>query len=181
MEYILSKKQLNEARKSTRFYSSLNESKVALERRAFSCEVTVFLSHHHGDGIVLENVISELKRLGVNVYVDWNDTGMPARTSGVTATRIKDKIRTCKKFILLATEAAIASKWCNWELGYGDASRFPNDIAIMPIKESEDKNFSGSEYLQIYPIITNEYQYVLGTYYVMYQGTKISLKDWLQR
>ena len=106
---------------------------------------------------------------------------MPSVTSGETAERIKNKIRNCKKFILIATEAAIASKWCNWELGYGDAFRFPNDIAIMPIKESRDRIFTGSEYLQIYPIVTNEYQYILGTYYVMYQGEKISLKNWLQR
>lgn len=181
MAYYLNKEQLNEARKSTRFYSSLNESKVALERRAFSYEVTVFLSHHHGDGVVLENVISELKRLGVNVYVDWNDAGMPARTSGVTATRIKDKIRTCKKFILLATEAAIASKWCNWELGYGDAYRYKKDIAIMPIKDSANKYFSGSEYLQIYSVITNQYENTLGTYYVDDSGVIMTLEDWLKR
>ena len=78
MENIISKEQLNTARSDARLFSSrLNESKVALERRAFSYEVTVFLSHYHGDGVVLENVISELRRLGVNVYVDWNDENIP--------------------------------------------------------------------------------------------------------
>ena len=182
MENIISKEQLNTARSDARLFSSrLNESMVALERRAFSYEVTVFLSHYHGDGVVLENVISELRRLGVNVYVDWNDENIPYVTSGETARRIKEKIRNCKKFILVATEAAIASKWCNWELGYGDAYKYRDHIAIMPIKESRDRIFTGSEYLQIYPIITNEYQYSLGNYYVEYQDTKISLKDWLQR
>ncbi len=181
MEYILSKEQLSGARKSERFFSNLNESINARGRRAYLGEVTVFFSHNHKDKDILENVIGELKSLGVNVYVDWNDEFMPSVTSGETAERIKNKIRNCKKFILIATEAAIASKWCNWELGYGDAFRFPNDIAIMPIKESRERIFTGSEYLQIYPIITSEYQYILGTYYVMYQGEKISLKNWLQR
>lgn len=181
MEYILSKEQLSGARKRERFLSNLNESINARERNAYRGEVTVFLSHNHKDKDILENVIGELKSLGVNVYVDWNDEFMPSVTSGETAIRIKNKIRNSKKFILIATEAAIASKWCNWELGYGDAFRFPNDIAIMPIQESRDKKFTGSEYLRIYPIITSEYQYVLGGYYVIYQGEKISIKDWLQR
>ncbi len=106
---------------------------------------------------------------------------MPYVTSGETARRIKEKIRNSKKFILIATEAAIASKWCNWELGYGDAYKYRDHIAIIPIKESRDRIYTGSEYLQIYPIITNEYQHSIGNYYVEYQDTKISLKDWLQR
>lgn len=182
MENIISKEQLNTARGDVRLFSArLNESRVALERRAYSYEVTVFLSHYHGEGVVLENVISELRRLGVSVYVDWNDSGMPANTSGFTAMRIKEKIRSSKKFILLATEAAIASKWCNWELGFGDACRFPTDIAIMPIKESRNQMFSGNEYLQIYPIITNEYQYSIGNYYVEFRGNKITLAEWLKK
>ena len=157
MENIISKEQLNTARGDARLFSALlNESRVALERRAYSYEVTVFLSHYHGEGVVLENVIS-------------------------TAMRIKEKIRSSKKFILLATEAAIASKWCNWELGFGDACRFPTDIAIMPIKESRNQMFSGSEYLQIYPIITNEYQYSIGNYYVEFRGNKITLAEWLKK
>ena len=181
MEYLLTKEQLDGARKRVRFFSDLNESVNARRRNAYIDEVTVFLSHNHRDKDVLDNVIGELKSLGVNVYVDWNDENIPYVTSGETARRIKEKIRNCKKFILVATEAAIASKWCNWELGYGDAYKYKDHIAIMPIKESRDRIFTGSEYLQIYPIITNEYQYSLGNYYVEYQGTKIGLKDWLQR
>lgn len=181
MENILSKEQLSGARKRERFFSILNESFNARERNAYLGEVTVFLSHNHRDKDVLENVIGELKSLGVNVYVDWNDENMPYVTSGETARRIKEKIRNSKKFIFIATEAAIVSKWCNWELGYGDAYKYRDHIAIMPIRESSDKNFSGSEYLQIYPVITNECRYMIGNYYVEYQGSKISLKEWLQR
>lgn len=41
---------------------------------------------------------------------------MPAKTSGETTTRIKKMIRNTDRFVLLATDNAIASKWCNWEL-----------------------------------------------------------------
>lgn len=181
MSHILSREQLRKVRDDVRFLSNLRESRVARACGAYSNEVTVFLSHNHRDKEILESVIVELKLLGVNIYVDWNDEFMPFVTSGETAKRIKDRIKNSRKFILIATEAAIASKWCNWELGYGDAYHFPNDIAIMPILESRDEKFSGSEYLQIYPIITNEFQYSIGNYYVEYRGAKISLKNWLSR
>ena len=38
--------------------------------------------------------------------------------------KLKEKIEIADKFILLATEKAINSKWCNWELGLGDAAKY---------------------------------------------------------
>ena len=180
MGYILSKEQLNSVRNETRFFSVLNESMNAHKRSAYSYEVSVFLSHKHSDRPVLENVITMLNGLGVNVYVDWNDDGMPSTTSGYTASRIKQKIRECKKFILLAPEDAIASKWCNWELGYGDSQKYPNNIAIMPITEKRGNFFSGSEYLQIYPVIKSDYEYILTGCYIEFGGKRISLVEWLK-
>lgn len=181
MGYLLSKEQLNSVRNETRFFSAINESMDAHKRRAYSYEVSVFLSHKHTDKHILENVIAMLDALGVYVYVDWNDDGMPSTTSGYTASRIKQKIRDCKKFILLATEDAIASKWCNWELGYGDAQKYPDNIAIMPITEKRGDIYSGSEYLQIYPIIKSDYEYILSGCYVVFGGKRISLVEWLKR
>lgn len=80
---------------------------------------------------------------------------MPKVTSAETATRIKDKISKCDKFILLATNRAIDSKWCNWELGFGDAKKFQDHIALFPMKPegSHDKDYKGNEYMRIYPYI----------------------------
>ncbi|MBP5557208.1 MAG: toll/interleukin-1 receptor domain-containing protein [Bacteroidales bacterium] len=181
MGYILSKEQLNSVRNEKRFFSILNESMNAHKRSAYSYEVSVFLSHKHSDRPILENVITMLNGLGVYVYVDWIDDGMPSSTSGYTASRIKQKIRECKKFILLATEDAIASKWCNWELGYGDAQKYPTNIAVMPITEKRGDIFSGNEYLQIYPIIKSDYEYILSGCYVDYGGNRISLVEWLKK
>lgn len=181
MSFLLSKEQLKSVRNETRFFSVLNESENARKRGAYSYEVSVFLSHKHSDRPILENVITMLKGLGVNVYVDWIDEGMPSITSGYTASRIKQKIRECKKFILLATEDAIASKWCNWELGYGDAQKFPNNIAVMPITEKRGDIFSGNEYLQIYPVIKTDYEYILTGCYVEHGDNRISLAEWLKK
>lgn len=177
--HLLSSLKSVNQQKSTRLFS---EAKDKLKtRKKYSYETSVFLSHKHSDIEIIEQAINLLNELGVSVYVDWQDYEIPKTTDGSTATRIKAKIVENEKFILLATEDAINSKWCNWELGYGDAYKFPKNIAVMPITNNIDSIFSGSEYLQIYPIITSAYYYTTGTYYVEYKGKKITLQEWLKQ
>lgn len=174
MEIITKNNLYNYSRESRSF--SLNESINEVRNKSkISTDVTIFLSHKHSEKKELESVIQLLKSLRVNIYVDWMDEGMPKTTSGITATRIKQKIRSSNKFILLATEDAISSKWCNWELGIGDVHKFKDDIAIFPIKNNYS-NYSGSEYLEIYPSIELEN----GIYYVVNPDrTKNRLISWL--
>lgn len=156
-----------------------------------SFKTKIFLSHKHDEMQELEGAIAFLKNFGVDIYVDWLDEGMPKTTSGQTAVRIKEKIKENQKFILLATEAAINSKWCNWELGLGDASKYIQNIAIFPIKKDYSE-FSGSEYLQIYPYIDylETSRYINGHYrgsgaYVVFPNINgnnkvITLSEWLR-
>jgi len=143
---------INESLNKTKNFSSIN---------AYDTKITVFLSHNHKDLEELEEatgVIELLEDLGVKVYIDSMDNKMPEQTSGETASRIKDVIKYCNKFILLATEKAIESYWCNWELGIGDVHKFERNIAILPVKEKGQNNhqYKGNEYLQIYPHIDYE-------------------------
>lgn len=121
-------------------------------------KTTVFLSHKHDDLEDMKGVIGMLERkFNVNVYIDSMDGTMPKTTCGETASRIKRKIKECDKFILLATEGAIESKWCNWELGFGDAKKSEkNNIAIFPMRDTRYSSYKGSEYLEIYPHIIEE-------------------------
>jgi hypothetical protein len=140
----------------------------------------VFLSHKHSDTEDLRWAIALFKQLGVSVYIDWMDEEMPKKTNGETAQKIKQKIKSNKKFVLLATEDAISSKWCNWELGYGDAHKYIEHIAILPVK-SDYTDFSGSEYLQIYPVISLKYSFSDADFIVTYPNeTTKDLKQWLQ-
>ncbi|PIE77878.1 MAG: hypothetical protein CSA15_10720 [Candidatus Delongbacteria bacterium] len=124
----------------------------------YSSSPTVFLSHKHDDLKDLRGVMGMLKNLGAKIYIDSMDNKMPEQTNGVTASRIKEVIEFCDKFILLATDKAIESYWCNWELGIGDAHKFSRHIAILPIKEkgAYDFQYKGNEYLQIYSSIDYE-------------------------
>lgn len=175
---LLSKVSTENLNESLKLFSKAEEKR---KRSKYSFETSVFLSHKHDENEIVKQVITLLNKLGIEVYVDWMDGAMPKNTNGYTATRIKEKIKQNEKFILLATEAAISSKWCNWELGYGDAQKYPKNIAVMPITNSEDNAFSGSEYLQIYPIITSKYLFSTGTYFVEFNDTKIALTDWLKQ
>lgn len=154
--------------KSTRIQQSfINES--LRETRLFSkhqvdSKPTVFISHKHSDledREELKGVIEMLEDIGAKIYIDSMDNKMPTETSGETALRIKEVIKYCKKFVLIATEKAVESYWCNWELGIGDTYRYIDHIAILPIKEKgeTDLQYKGNEYLQIYPRIDYETGY----------------------
>ena len=54
----------------------------------------------------------------------------------------------------MATNGVVESKWCNWELGYGDAQKIDTDnIAVFPInpEKTYDDDYKGNEYMRIYP------------------------------
>ena len=191
---FISETQLKNYRRSTKSYSlTLNESLKNFRSESSYYKTKVFLSHKHDELESLEGAISFLKNFGVDIYVDWQDEGMPKTTSGYTAVRIKQKIKDNHKFILIATEGAINSKWCNWELGLGDAAKYIEHIALFPINKTS-QSFSGAEYLKIYPYI--EYENGNGKYL---SGSSISsgyyvktpldngnlrltpLKEWLKR
>lgn len=141
----------------------LNESRTFSERTQFVSRPTIFLSHKHYDEKDKEHedvrgIIKLLEDAGGKVYIDSMDEKMPDKTSGHTAQRIKDVIKNCNKFILFATNEAIESFWCNWELGIGDTYKYMDNIAVLPMKDSGaiDTKYKGNEYLQIYPRIDYE-------------------------
>lgn len=137
---------------------SLNESRAEVSEilHYASAKTTVFISHKHDELDDLKGVIGFLQnKYNVKAYIDSQDPSMPKVTSAETATRIKDRISRCDKFILLATNGAIDSKWCNWELGFGDAKKYNKHIALFPMKPegTYDRNYKGNEYMRIYPYI----------------------------
>lgn len=117
--------------------------------------IKIFMSHKHSDLEDLKGVIGFLeKKYNISIYIDGNDSTMPKVTSVKTAEKIKEKINLCDKFILLATNDAIHSIWCNWELGYSDAVK-SGKIAIFPMNDTDlsDDDYSGNEYMELYPSI----------------------------
>lgn len=176
---ILNQTRLNALYESTQRTKTF--SQILLENESkdrSSAKTSVFLSHSHEDlkNGTLSKIIATLKSVGVSVYVDSQDSSMPPFTNAETASKLKEAIKRNKKFILLATNRAINSKWCNWELGFGDAQKYMKHIALFPLADNSD-TWEGSEYLRIYPRIEE----VNGSLKVLFpNGTSDMLKDWLQ-
>ncbi len=189
---LLTESQLRGYRRSIKTSLPLNESLRDFKNESSLNRTRIFLSHKHDELEQLEGAISFLKAIGVDVYVDWLDEEMPKTTSGQTALRIKQKIKENHKFIFLATEAAINSKWCNWELGLGDAARYLDHIALFPIRR-DFSDFTGSEYMGIYPyiFILDSPQIFRGIYifkgtYVVFPSTNgndrvLPIAEWLKK
>lgn len=165
--------------------SALNYTSTILnETRKFSkstSTTSIFLSHSHTDRAFVRYAKVFFENLGMSIYVDWADETMPEKTNGVTAQKIKNQIIASNdKFILLATNEALASRWCNWEVGIADPFKLSKDkIALLPLTENSS-NWNGNEYLQIYPYIKESIT-SSGEYYVWYPNGKCkNLKLWLQ-
>lgn len=141
-EFSAYKKQnLNESRQAV--YESYTQYN---QRRK-----TIFISHKHDDLETLEDLIGFFeKTYDVKCYIDSRDPSMPNYTSAETATKIKQRIKQCDKFILLATNRAINSNWCNWELGFGDAQKFDKSNVALFLFKRDEESFEGYEYMYIF-------------------------------
>lgn len=117
----------------------------------------VFLSHSHSCLSYTMGLISFLRNhYNVFVYIDSEDKNLPSITSLITAQTIKKYIKKSDRFLFLATNGAIKSKWCNWELGIGDVLKFPKDqLAFIAWHDVNIAcgDYKGHEYIELYPFI----------------------------
>ena len=185
---IFTRSQFENVAKSKTTYNRTLKSFVN-EARAEKKETTktsVFLSHSHHDKDIIEEVVTFFKALNISIYVDWMDETMPERTNGVTASKIKSKILLNDKFIFVATNLAVGSKWCNWEVGVGDAYKLSsNKICILPLADNQG-HWTGNEYLQIYPRIEAVNKPISGFYDNIFKiiypnGKEEWLDNWLKK
>jgi len=153
-------------------------SRTFIKYAKADASVTVFLSHSHEDKDAVVSFLEFLARQGVYVYVDWLDSTMPREISAETAWKVKERIGQCKKFIVLATNKAIASRWVPWELGVADSKKTLANIAILPVKPDYSE-WTGNEYIGIYSRIEKVES---GKWAVFSTGETHGtwLNDWLQ-
>lgn len=114
--------------------------------------LSIFLSHSHNDKKIVEGWIRNLAALGINMYVDWNDSSMPRETNRETADKIKQRIAEVDLFVVLATNAALDSKWVSWEIGIADKTKGESKVLLAPVVPKSGI-WKGNEYLQLYRTI----------------------------
>lgn len=110
-----------------------------------------FLSHSSKDAEYLPGVIELLENHGASVYCDLGDDRMPEDPSPETAQIIKSQITSSKKLVVFVTINSKDSKWVPWELGVGDMSLSPKNVALLPAsKESWNQSWARQEYMGLY-------------------------------
>jgi hypothetical protein len=157
----------------------VNESRMFTKATA---STSIFLSHSHHDKDIVEQAKIFFENLGISIYVDWADETLPEKPDSATAIKIKHQIISVNdKFVLLATNNAVASKWCNWELGVADPFKLPTkQIIIFPLADNSG-NWTGNEYLKIYPRLERG-SLNANEYYVWYPDDTLEpLSEWLKR
>lgn len=162
---------------------------VKSERQA---KITIFLSHSHKDKEIAIGFQNLLAQYEINVYIDWQDSTLPDTPNRETADKIKRKIKELNLFILLATDNALFSRWCPWEIGVADSVKDYESILILPIVDYNGE-FKGNEYLQLYRRIEidkvgetfvvepafRKYGITFSKYEITYQSE--ALKEFLKR
>jgi hypothetical protein len=127
----------------------LRKSATVVEEARVAKKQTAFLCHSHNDAKLAKGLQAFLQAQEWEVYIDWDDTTMPATPSRETAERIQQRIRQLDWFLFLATSGSVASRWCPWEIGYADGVKVYNSILVIPTRDSAGYTH-GNEYLQLY-------------------------------
>jgi len=121
-------------------------SQTVIVKRA--SQRTAFLCHSHLDRELALGLQAVLRQHGLDLYIDWQDSTMPASPTGETADKLRQRIVNCEWFLFLATANSMSSRWCPWELGYADGKKPNEKIAVVPTRDGQTTH--GNEYLQLY-------------------------------
>ena len=134
-----------------RTFSEKTDARTLLKTASVQSGKTVFLSHSSKDHEMVPGVALILENHGGRVYIDERDAELTGDNIYHTANRLRDVVKTCRKFVLFVTEQTKDSKWIPWELGLGDGSRNPDNVALFPASDkSYEQSWSEQEYLGLY-------------------------------
>lgn len=129
---------------------TMNEAANRFLNKSLSGATTsIFLSHSHKDKELAKGLKNFLGNMGINLYIDWEDTDMPQPPNRETAATLKKRINTTDFFLVLCTENALQSRWVPWEIGIADMQKSFNRILVAPVADNQGR-FNGNEYLQLY-------------------------------
>jgi len=146
---------------------------------------TVFLSHSSDDDDLAAGAVQILENHGGHVYLDHGDPNLSDSDCAAIAEELRNAIRRCKRFVMLATPRSKDSKWIPWELGLGDGVHNPTNVAIFPAAENSfDQDWAEREYLRLYRKIVwgrlEGYEDFLWLVLDMSANTAVKLADWLR-
>jgi hypothetical protein len=156
---IIKRSELLKYRASTNI-ELLTSLDVASAQKLGSKRPLVFISHSSKDKLLVDSVREILYNHGADSYVDREDSEMPEKVSSQTAKRLQEKMLICDKFVMIASNNALKSRWVPWELGFADNSTGTSNVGIFLVEEDIDENnehtgewWEKNEYVRLYKII----------------------------
>lgn len=184
MTRSVSKIFLREAKNTISRVKNSSYIKELMEKRnraIIASETSVYISFDPGDEESMVSVLLLLDSAGVKIYPVWSDPGVISVQESNEFDLLRKSIARCSKFIFIASENALKSNRCNWELGIGDGLRYPDNIAVMPVTEQRGATWSCPDYLQTYPMMVTDNDFFIGEFFIESTEKKISLTDWLRQ
>lgn len=115
----------------------------------------IFLSYNIGDQTVVKGIFKVLSKMGFRVYLDFviDPQLNRANVTKQTALVIQNRLKHSQSLIYAASINAAMSRWMPWELGYVDGHE--QKCAILPVGPNPQSTYRRSEYLLLYPYISN--------------------------
>lgn len=110
-------------------------------------KTSIFISYSSKDKTYATLMRNALLRHDLKVYIDYLDTELnPKNVNKETAKELKKRIQQCKGILYIHSQKSELSKWCPWELGFGEGIK--SRICVLEVIED---NTYQQEYLKMYP------------------------------
>ncbi|MEW5819624.1 MAG: hypothetical protein AB1782_05485 [Cyanobacteriota bacterium] len=118
---------------------------------------SLFLAHSPMDEEYLVGAISFFFGFNCNPYVKKSTSNKNKSTYDV-ANDYKTIIKACPKVVVLVSPESIDSQWIPWKLGYAEAIKGWDSVALLPIRDEYDvEEWINDGYLGIYPRVVHQY------------------------
>lgn len=152
---LFNETELRRSARSERISKSVTTASVLREERNYpKNSYDIFLCHSMMDEELIHGAKRELELAGFSVYVDWINDPLLDRSSvsAATADVLRRRMKSSRMLIYAHTLNSAFSRWCPWELGFFDGHKGGN-VFLLPIAQVSDANFSGQEYIGLYPYL----------------------------
>jgi len=134
----------------------------------------------------MPGVVRILENHGATVYLDKKDSTLLSKRPREIAIVLRERISSCKKFIVFASINIKDSKWVPWELGLADGYKKPRNVCLFPAPDSKSEyKWTEQEYLGIYDrIVWGKIEGEAKDRWLVWNhvdNTAVGLADWLDR
>jgi hypothetical protein len=144
--------------KSEQYFSKSSEKILMAEVRDIPLDraFNIFLCHSFEDAQPILGLETILEDMGYTVYIDHQVDPQLNRqqVTQATANQLRARMQHSAALFYVTSSNSPHSKWMPWELGYFDGLKSRASILPLVSDYTLTDEYSGQEYLGIYPYIT---------------------------